>query len=256
MRKSDALKDLLTRIDGKGYKAYKNLEGVYDYGDFSLWIDHVQGDPFAAPSRLRVQVEQKKAKFSPALYHPRIRAIALQDFLTRQFDKAIRALVKGVRGIGGSGRIAIDCPGQEVLERTSCTVDAEKVEARFTAGLPAAGRRVLGRQAADMLFREIPELVRHALLSANLPANELWRHVQVIEDQETIRGSWKEINGSVSSPMVPCFPEEAASMIAPWARMKATPPGQSSRFNLLKNSKRRSKRAIKDESGEWPFRKG
>jgi predicted ABC-class ATPase len=188
MRNSDELKDLLTRIDGKGYKAYKNLEGVYDYGDFSLWIDHVQGDPFAAPSRLRVQVEQKKAKFSPALYHPRIRAIALQDFLTRQFDKAIRAFVKGVRGIGGSGRIAIDRPGQEVLERTSCTVDTEKVEARFTAGLPAAGRTVLGRQAADMLFQEIPELIRHALLSTNLPVNELWRHVQVIEDQETIRG--------------------------------------------------------------------
>ncbi len=188
MKNNEELRNILTRIDGKGYKAYKDLEGAYHFGEFVLWMDHVQGDPFAAPSRVRIHVDQKKAGFSPECYHPRIRAIALQDFLTRKFGEAIRAVVKGARGIGGSGRMSIDSPGQEVIERSCCTVDEEKVEVRFTMGLPAAGRTILGRQAADMLFQEVPKLVQQSLRSKNLPAGELQRHIQVVEDQEIIRG--------------------------------------------------------------------
>jgi predicted ABC-class ATPase len=188
MKKSDELKSILVRIDGKGYRAYKDLEGAYDFGEFALWVDHAQGDPFASPSRVRVQVEQKKAEFSPELYHTRVRAIALQDFLTRKFGEAIRSVVKGARGIGGSGRISIDEPGQEVIARTCCMVNEEKVEVRFTLGLPAAGRTILGRQAADMFFQEIPKLIRSSLLAKNLPIGELQRHIQVVEDQEAIRG--------------------------------------------------------------------
>lgn len=187
MKNSDDLKSILARIDGKGYKAYKDLEGPYDFGEFVLWIDHAQGDPFASPSRVRVQVDQRKAKLSPELYQTRVQAIALQDFLTRKFGEAIRTVVKGARGIGGSGRISIDQPGQEVMARTSCTVDKEKVEVRFTLGLPAAGRTILGRQAADMFFQEIPKLIQHSLLYKNLPAGELQRHIQVVEDQDAIR---------------------------------------------------------------------
>ena len=187
MKNSDALKSMLAHLDGKGYKAYKDLEGAYDFGEFVLWMDHVQGDPFGAPSRVRVAVDQKQAGFSPECYHPRIRAIALQDFLTRKFGEVIRTVVKGGRGIGGSGRMSIDRPGQEVLERTCCTVNQEKVEVRFTMGLPAAGRTILGRQAADMFFQELPKLIHESLLSKNLPAAELQPHIQVVEDQEAIR---------------------------------------------------------------------
>ena len=33
------LKTILRRIDGRGYKAYKLLEGKYDYGNYALFID-------------------------------------------------------------------------------------------------------------------------------------------------------------------------------------------------------------------------
>ena len=52
------LKSILSRIDGRGYKAYKDLQGRYEFAGFELHIDHVQGDPFAAPSKVRVRVAQ------------------------------------------------------------------------------------------------------------------------------------------------------------------------------------------------------
>ena len=54
MRSQDDLKKQLKQIDHKGYKAYKVLEGEYDFGAYRLCIDHVQGDPFATPSRVRI----------------------------------------------------------------------------------------------------------------------------------------------------------------------------------------------------------
>ena len=54
MNTVDTLVDFLNGIDGQGYKAYKRLRGTWAFPDFALYVDHVQGDPFAAPSRVRV----------------------------------------------------------------------------------------------------------------------------------------------------------------------------------------------------------
>lgn len=48
------LEALLRRIDGRPYPAYRDLCGAWRIGDLAIRIDHVQGDPFAAPSRLRL----------------------------------------------------------------------------------------------------------------------------------------------------------------------------------------------------------
>ena len=79
----DQLRSTLHRIDGRGYKAYKDLRGGYDFGRYALLIDHVQGDPFAAPSLLRLRLPQTMAKFPPDLFQSRPRRIALEDYLTR-----------------------------------------------------------------------------------------------------------------------------------------------------------------------------
>ena len=51
------LANTLRRIDGRGYKAYKDIEGRWQMapqqGGFTLCVDWVQGDPFASPSRCR-----------------------------------------------------------------------------------------------------------------------------------------------------------------------------------------------------------
>ena len=62
MKDLDELRRVLKRIDGKGYKAYKDLEGAYIGKDFFLFIDHVQGDPFASPSKIRLRVLKKKTR--------------------------------------------------------------------------------------------------------------------------------------------------------------------------------------------------
>ena len=41
-------------IEGRSYKAYKSIAGRYEADGFTLAVEHVQGDPFAEPSRLRV----------------------------------------------------------------------------------------------------------------------------------------------------------------------------------------------------------
>jgi predicted ABC-class ATPase len=187
MPSKEDLRKILARIDGRGYKAYKEIEGDYDFGEFRLLLDHVQGDPFASPSRVRLQVNQKYAGIPFSLFQNRTRAIALEDYLTREFAKAIRACARGNRGIGGSGRISVDFPGQEVLERTSCSVGKEMVEIRLTMGLPAAGRTILGRQAEEMFFGEIPRIVEQSLLYSSLPSDQVGTHVEVVEDQEHIR---------------------------------------------------------------------
>lgn len=188
----EELKRILTRLDGRGYKAYKEIEGTYDFGNFQLFIDHVQGDPFASPSRLRIKIPQKIAKFPQDLFSNKVRTVALRDYLTRKFHAAIKNVVKGNRGIGHSGQISIDLPGQEVLERTSCFVDKDWVEVRFTLGLPAAGRTILGRQAEEMFFGELPRLVEKALYYEHHSPKEIEQHIEVVEDYEHIRAQLEE----------------------------------------------------------------
>jgi predicted ABC-class ATPase len=187
VQKKEELRKILARIDGRGYKAYREIEGVYDFGEFRLFLDHVQGDPFASPSRVRLQVDQKQASIPPWLFQNQTRAMALEDYLTRRFAEAIRACARGNRGIGGSGRVSVDTPGQEVLERTSCSVGKEIVEIRLAMGLPAAGRTILARQAEEMFFGELPRMVERSMRYANLPSDQVKTHVEVVEDQEHIR---------------------------------------------------------------------
>ena len=187
MRAASDLKHILRRIDGRGYKAYKDIQGAYVFGEFTLFIDHVQGDPFATPSRVRVQVTQGRAQYPPDTYRTKSRQVGLCDFLTRAFRHCIRQTVKGLRGTGKSGVIEIDSPGQEVLERTSVLINEDWVEARFVMGLPAAGRRILAREAEAMFFEEIPRIVSMSLKFQNNNQKGLYHHIKVSEDQDWLR---------------------------------------------------------------------
>ena len=187
MASSEALRRTLRRIDGKGYRAYKDIRGRYDFGEYCLSVDHVQGDPFATPSRLSVRLGMEEAGFSRELVASRIRRIALSDFLTRAFQKAIDAVARGRRGTGHSGLFQIDVGAQEVLESNSVVFEPAALEARFTVGLPASGRSVMGKQAEEMLFGQLPRIVRQSLFNRSLSAAELDKHVRTVEDQASLR---------------------------------------------------------------------
>ncbi|MCJ7751232.1 MAG: ABC-ATPase domain-containing protein, partial [Armatimonadetes bacterium] len=187
LNSQDQLCTTLRRIDGRGYKAYKDLCGGYDFGRYALLIDHVQGDPFAAPSLLRLRLPQTMAKFPPDLFRNRPRRIALEDYLTRAFGAACTKRGRPDRGSGKSGDIYTGSCSQEVLERTSARVTENDVELRFFLGLPAFGRRIAGRQAEEMLFQELPALAVASLLYENLPADDVRAHVETVEDADSLR---------------------------------------------------------------------
>ncbi|MGH3089177.1 MAG: ABC-ATPase domain-containing protein [Rubrobacteraceae bacterium] len=179
------LQSILDRIDRKGYGAYKDLSGSHDFGDFTLFIDRVQRDPFAPPSLIRVRT--KGNRFDPELLGNPIRRFAFEDFLTRCVDAIVRKVVRGDRGSGGSGRIEIQSPSQVVIARTAMVVDGEYVEARMAVGLPARGRSVDARAAKSMLLEELPEVVRRSLSADEVNGDAARRHVETVEDAEHLR---------------------------------------------------------------------
>ncbi|MDY6803223.1 MAG: ABC-ATPase domain-containing protein [Cyanobacteriota bacterium] len=223
MSNQQILRQKLLDLDNRNYKAYKDILGSYEFPDFTLIVDYVQGDPFAAPTKIRVQVPHRVAGFPQELYSNRSREIALRDYLSRQADAVARAL-GGRRGTGKSGSIAVTKMGQEILERTSVyLIDTEKenqrekpipakpipagnlalergkprmetartgpkgIELRLVVGLPASGRRILGRQGAQMLCDDIPQIVRRALKYEQLDAEACRRHVETAEDADWLR---------------------------------------------------------------------
>lgn len=193
MRDKEELRRILRRIDGRGYKAYKDIQGEYDFGSYILWIEHVQADPFAAPSNVIIKIPQERARFPRDTYGNRSREVGLRDFLTRRFHRLAEQVSEGKRGSGKSGLIAIDRPHQEVLERTSVLVDERWVEARVAVGLPAYGRSIAGREAEEMFFHELPHIVSGSLFFERLDRGELYRHVEVNEDADHLRGKLREM---------------------------------------------------------------
>lgn len=185
---SEDLRQILLRIDGRGYKAYKDIAGSYRFAEFVLAIDSVQSDPFAAPSRLRVVIPPEVAGLPARLYANESRAIGTGCYLARAFASHA-GRVSGRRGSGRSGEIRIAAPGQQVLANTAVQVHSDgTVEARFTAGLPARGRRVLGRQACVLLLEDLPEIVEESLFAGSHAEESLWRHAAVNEDADVLRG--------------------------------------------------------------------
>lgn len=192
MRNASDLKRELDRINGRGYKSYKDLEGQYKFNNYILSIDHVQGDPFASPSRVRVIVDNKINKFPEQLFNEKYKKIALCDFLTRLFSKNIYKYGEKIFGSGKSGLLEISrCP-QQILERTSIIIDNDKVEARFYVGFPARGRSVLSAELEKILFNILPNIVENTLVYTNINTKALDERIKLVEDQEFIRGELKK----------------------------------------------------------------
>jgi len=187
MYDADDLSRLLRQIDGRGYRTYGDIQKAYRFDSYTLFVDHVQSDPFAPPSKVRVRVPLERASFPDDLYANKSRDTALRDFLTREFSKASARFCKRDRGTGNGGVISIDRPGQEVLERSSAHITKQFVEARFVMGLPAFGRSVAGRHAEAMFFEELPRIVHGSLFAGSLNMSALRRHIATVEDADFVR---------------------------------------------------------------------
>lgn len=189
MQTSTDLRNLLNRIDHKGYPAYKDTKGMYQFPGYVLSIDHVQGDPFASPSKVSVHVKGGIAAFPKELYYGKCQRIALQDYLTRQFGRAVEKYAFKAKGSGKSGLISVSRCGQEVLERTACQMDEKSgdIVIRMEIGFPANGRTINARELEKILFDFLPDCVSDALYYKNCDKRRIRAVIDLAEDQQYIR---------------------------------------------------------------------
>lgn len=177
----DDLRRALTSLDGKSYGAYKSLRGSYPLAPgITLSIDRVQTDPYAPPSLMRILVDLATAQVPQDLINDAEGKIATGDFLTRAFSH--EAYTSKV-----AREVSIGRPGQAVLERTSILFTDKRLEARIMVALPAAGRRIRGREAEELLADILPEVAEYSLLYKNLDQQKLRDHVILYRDQQDLR---------------------------------------------------------------------
>ena len=145
------LLDQLRHADGRPYGFYKKVAGAWDYGDFTLAIDHVQADPFAPPTALRAYATPQAMGLPEEALASSDARLAAADFLARAFDEAIRA--RGARDV------SIARAGALILQRSYASVLPDRVEVRFQVKLPARGRTILGKSAARLFDVDVPNVV-------------------------------------------------------------------------------------------------
>lgn len=194
MKSSAELRELLDRIDRRGYPAYKETRGAYQFGGYVLSIDHVQGDPFAAPSKVSIHITGREAGFPGELYDKSWKRIMLQDYLLRQFQRAVEEYSFRAKGSGKSGLLAVSRPGQEILERSACQIDASEgsLILRMEVGFPANGRTVNSRELDKIFFDFLPKCVKGNLFYRSLDGGILKKNAALAEDQQYIREQLKE----------------------------------------------------------------
>ena len=183
----EKLRTQLRQIDHKGYKAYKTLEGEYNFGTYRLCIDHVQGDPFATPSRVRI-CYRNKGNINPEFFQNRHRRTAVEDYLLRRLTRTIRAASDGTRkGSGKSGIVTVCRAGQEILERSSMKITEDWIEARIEVGFPAYGRTIAAGELMQILFELLPNVAERTFHIQKTMLAELEQTVSLADDQQFIR---------------------------------------------------------------------
>ncbi|MEY8352942.1 ABC-ATPase domain-containing protein [Lachnospiraceae bacterium 54-53] len=198
MKAAEDLRQFLRSIDHKGYPAYKGAKGQYRFPDYVLSIDHVQGDPFASPSRISIRVEGKRAGFPAASYDRYEKRVALEDHLLRRFGEKVEQFNFKAKGSGKSGLLAVSRPGQEILERTACSIGEKdgSLLIRMEAGFPANGRTINSSELIKILFDFLPSCVAGTCFFRKYPEEQKNRVDGVrklSEDQQEIRKKLPEM---------------------------------------------------------------
>ncbi|ENM5853634.1 ABC-ATPase domain-containing protein [Vibrio mimicus] len=190
----DRLIATLKKLEKQNYRAYQQIKGQYDFGDFTLFIDHIQSDPYASASRLRATrawsltgLDWLREK-SPAYQ------MAARDFIARAFAEFAKQ----------DNSLSIAISGQTVLDSTSVLFNEDGIELRFRMSMPAEGRDILAKKALNILTFHLPKYIRRATLDRELDKAALLHHCEVVEDQEAMRAQLDELglvafvaNGSI-----------------------------------------------------------
>ena len=197
MKNKEDLKKELIKIDHKSYGMYKTLGNSYSFGNYILHIDHVQGDPFASPSRLRFEVKKERHGFPEEYYKEKHRRFALEDQVLRRFLYQLRQMDKGFMGSGKSGRITTCPANQTVQERIAVIFSKEQMELRFEMGFPARGRTIMAKEMQKLVFEILPQLAENTLFYRNWDTKNkehLKQAIFLADDQKALREELKKRN--------------------------------------------------------------
>lgn len=180
----DVLTSTLKKLEKQNYRAYQQIKGQYEFGDFTLYIDHIQSDPYASASRLRATrawsltglewLREKSASYQTAA----------RDFIARRFAELAKQ----------ENSLSISLTGQTVLDNTAVLFTDQGIELRFRMNMPAEGRNILAKKALNILTFHLPKFIRRATIERELDKAALTQHCEVVEDQDALRAQLAEHN--------------------------------------------------------------
>lgn len=182
----------LNRLDGRPYGSYKSLLGDWNYGEFTISFDRVQSDPYAPPTALRCLFDIAQAGIPEAAVATKEARLATSDFLLRSFEANIRRFTR-------PGTVTVVHTAAEILQRSACTITDSKVELRFQVNLPARGRTIMGRTAATIFDRDVPDIILETFDFISEEVGEdnsarLLKHVATYEDYVALQKILAEKN--------------------------------------------------------------
>ena len=177
------MRSTLRRIDGRGYKAYRDLIGKKErVKNYEMEFLRVQGDPFASPSVISVRVPFKKPEFSKS-------EVGVEDFLYRRLHYGLKR--ESYRaGEGKSGYLGVPEPRSIMLRRSAVHLE-EDLRFLFFVGLPARHRRILGIEAERIIYEKIPRALDFVL---RYDEDEMRRHVETYDLQEELRKKLRDLD--------------------------------------------------------------
>ena len=158
----------LHALDGRSYAAYKATVGRYEAPEgWVLRIDRVQPDPYAPPTRIRLEIPADL----PGLEILERSAVVLLPDADPQED------------------------GEDGEQAASAAAWTLEIRARMA--LPARGRSIQGHEAARIVSRDLTREVGTALDLTGRRAERLTAHVAALEDHRALARAVRE-NGWVS----------------------------------------------------------
>lgn len=187
MQTAEELRKQLRGIDRRSYPAYKALTGIYQFEKYQLSIDHVQGDPFASPSSLHIEMPYEQAGIPARYYENKEAEIALRDYIVRETGRQFEKCNFKAKGSGKSGLMQISRCGQEVLERSACELTRLGIVLRFHIGFPAFGRTIQAGELEKILFEFLPMCIENTLCWRRMNHQAVEQAVWLAEDQKALR---------------------------------------------------------------------
>jgi predicted ABC-class ATPase len=211
----------LQKLHGKPYGVYKSLaEKPWQYGDFTMEWTHVQGDPHATASRVKLSAPLKALGIPADCANTLVRRQALADYLTRRLARLVGDPEKEDEAL------RFVSPGPQMLVRNAMWVGEQNLEVLLQAELPGESRKIDGEAAVGLLIGHLSDVLTEALYWFNVPAEDCRAHLRCLEIRTALQEQLTERNLVAFVPNGAILPRMAGDSQAPLknAVVFCTPP--------------------------------